>query len=230
MIYSKRSERTIEELESRLRDSAKRHVFGILNVLDFGKTLKSKGIEFDSECRIYELCSPQAAARALRADLRLSTILPCRISIFREGTGTTIATVKPTDLLQSTGLNIAETFGDVEGEILAIIDETVGSVAPGGEDREIEPPQADFVDNDPSLLHVDPANRAEVERFERLDEAELACGMLRANGIACELSPPALPGLPSDILLWVNNEDAELAWALLADADREASRPGTKAA
>jgi hypothetical protein len=71
------------------------------------------------------------------------------------------------------------------------------------------------------LRFVDAENRIELERFGRLDEAELACGLLRANGIACELSPPPLPGLPVDIILWVNRSDAELAWALLADAERE---------
>jgi hypothetical protein len=33
-----------------------------------------------------------------------------------------------------------------------------------------------------------------------------------------------LPGLPAEIILWVHREDAELAWALLADAEREASK------
>jgi hypothetical protein len=33
-----------------------------------------------------------------------------------------------------------------------------------------------------------------------------------------------LPGLPADLILWVNNQDAELAWALLTDAEREASQ------
>lgn len=80
-----------------------------------------------------------------------------------------------------------------------------------------------FLDDDPALRYVDPNNRIELDRFERLDEAELACGLLRYNGIACELSPMPLPGLPADIILWVHNQDAELAWALLADAEREAS-------
>lgn len=75
---------------------------------------------------------------------------------------------------------------------------------------------------DTRLGFVDAENRIGLERFERLDEAELACGLLRANGIACELSPPPLPGLPADIILWVNRRDAELVWALLADAEREA--------
>lgn len=87
-----------------------------------------------------------------------------------------------------------------------------------------EPHATAFVDGDPALRTVDPNNRIELDRFERLDEAELACGLLRSNGIACELSSMVIPGLPTDLILWVHNQDAELAWALLADAEREASR------
>src|ERR1700680_3274244 len=87
-----------------------------------------------------------------------------------------------------------------------------------------------FVDDDPGLRYVDPDNRIEVDRFERWDEAELACGLLRSNGIACELCPMPLPGLPVDIILWVHNRDATLAWALLADAEREASGKNDDAA
>ena len=86
-----------------------------------------------------------------------------------------------------------------------------------------EPTGASFVDDNPAVLHVDPTNRFDLDRFDRLDEAELACGFLRANGVACELSSMPLPGLPVDIILWVNADDAKLAWALLADAEREAS-------
>jgi hypothetical protein len=80
------------------------------------------------------------------------------------------------------------------------------------------------VDDDLVLRHVDPQNRIEIARFERWDEAELACGLLRSHGIACELSSMVIPGLPADLILWVHNQDAELAWALLADAEREASK------
>jgi len=89
---------------------------------------------------------------------------------------------------------------------------------------------AQFVEDDLSLRHVDPNNRVELDRFERWDEAELACGLLRFNNIACELSPMPLLGLPADIILWVHNADAELAWALLADSEREASRKRDNAA
>ncbi len=85
-----------------------------------------------------------------------------------------------------------------------------------------DPPDGRYIDDDPALRFVDSANRVEVDRFERMDEAELACGLLRSNGIACELTPPVIPGLPGEIIMWVYNKDAELAWALLADAEREA--------
>lgn len=92
-----------------------------------------------------------------------------------------------------------------------------------GLDVVTESPDEAFIDDDPTLRAVDPENRTELTRFERWDDAELACGLLRFNGIACELSSMLIPGLPADMILWVNARDADLAWALLADAEREAS-------
>lgn len=86
-------------------------------------------------------------------------------------------------------------------------------------DASAEPPGTDSAVEDPALLHVDPINRVELGRYVREDDAELACGLLRANGIACELSSPVIPGLPTDLILWVNTQDAKPAWALLADAE-----------
>ena len=86
--------------------------------------------------------------------------------------------------------------------------------------------------DNPELSHVDPDRRVELTRFEteRGDEAEIACESLRANGIACELSSEALPGLPADLIVWVNPEDAKDAKALLNDAQRNAQREEDEAA
>ena len=124
MTYSKHSSRSSEELEKRLREAATRHKFGILHVHDLRQTLQSKGIELGSECRVYDVCNPQAASKALHTDMRVSTVLPCRISIFSENQGCTIATVRPTSLLQATGLDgVASLADEVEREVIAIIDE-----------------------------------------------------------------------------------------------------------
>lgn len=124
MTYSKHSSRPAAEVETRLRDAAARHKFGILNVLDLQMTLKSKGIDFATPCRVFDVCNPQAASRALAAEMKVSTVLPCRISVFGEGDGCTIATMKPTDLLRATGLSgVEDLAAEIEREIVAMIDE-----------------------------------------------------------------------------------------------------------
>lgn len=89
---------------------------------------------------------------------------------------------------------------------------------------------ASFIDDDPALTHVDAENRVELGRFERVDQAEFACGLLRSNNIPCEVSSMALPGLPADLILWVKASDAKLAWALLADTERSAAKKNNDAA
>ncbi|MGZ4820758.1 MAG: DUF308 domain-containing protein [Terriglobales bacterium] len=93
-----------------------------------------------------------------------------------------------------------------------------------------KPPCTRFVDEDPALRYVDPNNRIELGRYWRAADAELACGLLRSNGIPCELSSMVLPELPADIILWVPNEHAKKAWALLADTERQASTTDEDAA
>ncbi len=125
MTYTKKSTRPVEEIEQRLREAAQRHKFGVLHVLDLKETLHGKGIELGKECRVFDVCNPQAASAALNHEMKASTVLPCRISIFTDGTGCTIATVKPTDLMRATGLSgVDELAMQVERDILAIIDES----------------------------------------------------------------------------------------------------------
>ena len=124
MTYSKQTSGSIGEAELRLRTAVERHKFGILNVHDLKKILESKGIALGAECRVYDVCNPQAASQALQADLRISAILPCRISIFSRNEGCTIATVEPTSLFRASGLEGAESLAqDVELVLKAIIDE-----------------------------------------------------------------------------------------------------------
>ncbi len=124
MIYQKSSKRTPEEVEQLLREAAQRHKFGVLHVLDLKHTLHDKGIDLDSEVRIYDVCNPLAASQALHQDMATATVLPCRIAVYSNAGGSTIATVKPTDLFTATGLAHSDTLvQDVERELLAIIDE-----------------------------------------------------------------------------------------------------------
>jgi uncharacterized protein (DUF302 family) len=124
MIYSKQSSRSHEDVGKRLEEAAARHKFGVLHIHDLKKTLESKGIQLGAECLVYDVCNPEAATRALHTDMRVSTVLPCRISIVSKEGGCLISTVKPTSLFAATGLKGSEALAaEVEQKVLKIIDE-----------------------------------------------------------------------------------------------------------
>lgn len=124
MIYSVNSSKSLAAIDQSLREAAQRHKFGVLNVLDLKQTLSNKGIDLGRECRVYDVCNPQAASTALTHDMSVSTVLPCRISVFADGDKLTLATVKPTDLMKATGLSGVEDLAtQIEREIVAIMNE-----------------------------------------------------------------------------------------------------------
>src|SRR4030042_5139664 len=77
-----------------------------MTVHNLKETLKKKGVEFDKECWIFEVCNPHQAKRVLEKNMKLSTALPCRISVFTEGGKVKLATLKPTALISQ--FNIPE--------------------------------------------------------------------------------------------------------------------------
>ena len=124
MIMSVTSSKTLAELDQDLRKAIQRHKFGVLNVLDLKQTLGNKGIPLERECRVYDICNPQAASTVLNTDMSVSVVLPCRVSVYQDGQTLTIATVKPTDLMKVTDLNgVTELGTEVEREVFAMMRE-----------------------------------------------------------------------------------------------------------
>jgi uncharacterized protein (DUF302 family) len=125
MIFSVISSKSLQDIDRSLREAAQRHKFGVLNVLDLKQALSTKGIEIGRECRVYDVCNPQAASKALMQDMTASAVLPCRISVFSQGGKTVLATVRPTDLMRATGLTGIDTLAeDIERDIVAMMDES----------------------------------------------------------------------------------------------------------
>lgn len=87
--------RAAEDLDAAVR----RHGFGVLHVHDIGATLRGKGVPFERECKVFEVCNPGQAAKVMQADMRLNMALPCRISVYTEAGHTYIGMVEPAHLL-----------------------------------------------------------------------------------------------------------------------------------
>lgn len=122
MIYQVKSKKSLAEVARDLETATQRHRFGIMCTHDLKTKMKEKGVEFDRDCLIFEVCNPHQAKKVLEKNAEISTALPCRISIYREGDKTVLATLRPTvmmALFETAGLEpVAQ---KVEETIVAIM-------------------------------------------------------------------------------------------------------------
>lgn len=96
-----------------------------MHVHDLGTTLRSKGISFDEQCKVFEVCNPGQAAKVLLTDMRLNMALPCRISVFTEKGKTKIGLIKPVQMLSalSQDVALAKIAQEVEDKTKQMVDE-----------------------------------------------------------------------------------------------------------
>lgn len=126
MKYIVSSDKTFENAVSALREVVPTHKFGILHVHNLKETLNNKGVAFEKEVSVLEVCNPQKASAVLTADMSLNMVLPCRISVWQDTDGVKIGTILPTALLSSLNDSpeLRSAAEEVEQALIAIIDES----------------------------------------------------------------------------------------------------------
>lgn len=125
MYYIVETTKSFDRASADLEAAVKRHGFGVLHVHDLGATLRGKGIAFDNQCKVFEVCNPVQAARVLSTDMRLNMALPCRISVFTENGKTQIGLIKPVQMLSALSqvAALTEVAQDVEDKTIKMVDE-----------------------------------------------------------------------------------------------------------
>ncbi len=99
MLVTTSTGKTVSEAATALHAAVQANQFGVMQVHNLKETMLNKGVEFERECLIFEVCQPQQAKKVLEQNMSVSTALPCRISIYVEGGKTILATLRPTVLL-----------------------------------------------------------------------------------------------------------------------------------
>lgn len=115
MYYIVESEKTFEEATRAVELATKDNNFGVLHIHNLGETLRSKGINFDEECKVFEVCNPGQAAKVMSVDMRLNMALPCRISVYTEKGTVKIGYIKPVEMLS--GLSRDEALIKIAEEV-----------------------------------------------------------------------------------------------------------------
>jgi uncharacterized protein (DUF302 family) len=124
MLFEVDSHKSLEQIGLGLQEAAARHKFGVIAVHNLKETMAKKGVEFDGECMIYEVCNPFQAKKVLEANGAVSTALPCRISVYKAKAGYRLATILPTAMMKMfENPELAPIAREVEDVIVAMMKE-----------------------------------------------------------------------------------------------------------
>jgi uncharacterized protein (DUF302 family) len=126
MVHTVESTRSLDDVCDALQEAVTRRKFGVMTVHNLKETMAKKGVEFDRNCRILEVCNPHQAKRVLESQMEISTALPCRISVYEEGGKVVLATIKPSMMLQMFG---GEGLEDVAAEVEKVMVDSMAEAA-----------------------------------------------------------------------------------------------------
>ncbi len=100
--FSKTIDKGFEEAEQQVREELKKEGFGILTEIDVQATMKKK---LDVDFRKYKIlgaCNPPFAHKALQAENKIGTMLPCNVIVQETDDGKIeVAAVDPLASMQA---------------------------------------------------------------------------------------------------------------------------------
>lgn len=116
----------VEDLKKELAEVK----FGVLWELNFKDKLQEKGLDFNKNFKVFEVCNPPRAKEVMDQYLEAGYMLPCKMVVYEKEDGVRIGMLKPTylvDMLQKDGLD--EIAAEVEEALKGAIDKAVKETA-----------------------------------------------------------------------------------------------------
>jgi uncharacterized protein (DUF302 family) len=100
--FTKILQTTLDDAVSRVTEGLKKEGFGVLTEIDIKETLKKKlNVDF-RKYRILGACNPQYALKALEAEDKIGTMMPCNVIVQEiAGVGVEISAIDPVVSLQA---------------------------------------------------------------------------------------------------------------------------------
>jgi uncharacterized protein (DUF302 family) len=117
---------TFEEAIEKVTDELKKEGFGVLTEIDVKATLKKKlDIDF-KKYKILGACNPPFAYKALQAEDKIGTMLPCNVIVEEHEDGTVeISAVNPIASMQAVN---NPGLGDIAEEVRSRLEKVIKSV------------------------------------------------------------------------------------------------------
>lgn len=120
--YTVVTDKNIEEAIQSLEESLKEEKFGVLWKFDIKEKLQEKGLEFQKEFKVLEVCNPVEAQRVLNENEMAGYFLPCKIVVYDGNGKTKMGMPKPTALISLLNDEKLQRFAkDIEDRLISCI-------------------------------------------------------------------------------------------------------------
>ncbi len=122
-VYKVKSNYDLTESHERLVETLKQAGFGVLWELNFKDKLREKGLAYDEDFLVMEVCNPAKAKVVLEAEIDMGFMLPCKVGIHTENGNCFIGLMKPTSMV--TNESLTALAKEVEEALILAIDSAV---------------------------------------------------------------------------------------------------------
>ncbi|MGF7060679.1 DUF302 domain-containing protein [Brassicibacter mesophilus] len=124
--YEKTTSKTFEEAVSSIAKSLEEQKFGVLWKLNFKDKLHEKGVEFDKNFTILEVCNPHKAKEVLTKHIDVGYFLPCKIVVYEDSGSVKIGMMSPKTLIGLLGYDdLQDVSKDVEEIMITAINNAI---------------------------------------------------------------------------------------------------------
>lgn len=116
--YTIASKKEVPEIALKLRELLSKKGYGILSTIDVQKIMKEKNDEFIEPYIILDVCNPAHAGTAIAKHKEVGLVLPCKVSIYKDGEVTKVSLLRPTEAIRMMGYDDLESLaGSVEDDL-----------------------------------------------------------------------------------------------------------------
>ena len=121
--YTKEVTMNVKEAVEKVESALKEESFGVLWNLDLAQKLQDKGLDFNEEVVVLEVCNPHEAKKVLEQSMLVSYFLPCKITVYTENGTTKIGMAKPSKLIELVDNDELKSIAlDIENRLIACMD------------------------------------------------------------------------------------------------------------
>lgn len=116
--YEVETSKPFDQAVSNIIKSLEEQKFGVMWKVNLKEKLHEKGIEFDRNFMILEVCNPHEAKEVLSRHIDVGYFLPCKVVVYEDGGSVKIGMTRPEMMINMLGY---EDLGDIAKKVEEIL-------------------------------------------------------------------------------------------------------------